>query len=1573
MNHSIKKFISENLLVAMLLNILFFFGLPSNAVIAAGMESFFDGFENGFGKWLTEAGTPSQSMARIHNGKYSYSINEDNDAIKHTFAEYVNKVAVVWFYDDADDTSMRTLAFADGGNTVGIGVDTSTSVNKYIYRTGSTFTASNITRITGWHQLVFDYRSGTDVKLYIDQSLLLTTTVETRMNRIALGDYWNNISGTVYFDDVSVQDTLPWTPQATPAPSPVLAAFKCDGFENGFSYWSSLYGSQTTDNTTVHRGSNSYKLTSDLAAIQYTNPQDPLTAMPKIMNKVATVWFYDDASDTDERVMAFADRYVALSIVGLGVNTSVSQNQYVYRIGSKDSDLASGISRTTGWHELIFDYRSGSDLKLYIDGTLVCTSTKETSFSRIGLGDWWGDGNTSTAYFDDVKIQDTLPWEPAGFEDGFRGWTAEHGTPDTSTAQVHEGLVSYIINEDRDVIKYTYNTQQNNVVTTWFYDDAADLSMHSLAFVDGVNSTVGLGVNTDTSSSSYICRVGSAYTATSITRSTGWHEMVFDYTSGVDVKLYIDRSLVLTSAGEHAYTRIALGDYWTGQTGIVYYDDIRISKNLPWVLFKDSFENGIGNWTASVGTATTSAIKAYNGNYSYNLDEDKDVIQYNTSAQNKVAIIWFYDDASDNSMNIAAFCDNTTNVAISVNTGVSATKYSYRLGTAYVATDIPRTTGWHQFVFDYTSGYDCKVYIDQIQVLVTENEISFKRIGLGDWWNNQSGNVYFDEISIEEKLPWASGFVPPPVPGPSPTPTPIPTPTPTPLPIDASSALGFEAEKAWQSEAYLLEDNSFSESQLACSSTSTPTPIPFSVLNEGVSQSTQHVQQGTYSGKWANHPFYPSISTRNMDKDWSNRNMISFSIYSEENTGEEISLLVYSDNPATTWKEFFYDTFKVDWTGWKRIEIPLAAFTSYGNTQGWNSIQEIRFSTKIFDREPNPYTVLYLDDMQLTSETPQYLEQVIAARPGSGNDLRNYITKCPQSLESMSFEDFLLFVHNKLEYTTASAQRQQEIDTENAGILAKYSIVSDIYSATDFVDTMPKIDCIYDNVPFDEDIMNHNYPVLATTPQNPLQYQTYWKSERALYGYYPDFNVSPVTIAPDGNRYIKYGSSVIEVYNDEKSKWYYMDLEPVYKAFVENVLGWTQYRQRSTGQMQAPQIRFDNSGDAYITAVIQKVNSDGTFDTQPESYAGLLLYSHDKMKTWQVYRLPCPLAKMETTDAHNPDALSRPPVIVMAFGHTKPTDKGGYILIPEKQSDGTLVIPQATKITDSCFAFETSHSGDANVALTVGNSVYITYGVHELENCPEIPENHSANSFSWVFRNITYYSRNGTPSFIVEYNITTKEVSQPLFLGYGGHAVDSHNGPGISFDTQGYIHAIVNGHHDPIYYTSSTNPNSISSWNAPVLLSNGNTYTSLIIDNQDNIYLVNRNSEPGAKFDLSMTRKKAGQNWENTVDIVSRIKSFYEVWTHKMTIDQATGKLYLTYYGQSLQTEVYKDEYDAYMYVWPDREVLINPSGSIIPVGTVNMPDIRIKKSIFAKPSEMCTLVSEDGGDTWHLATSSDY
>ncbi len=692
---------------------------------------------------------------------------------------------------------------------------------------------------------------------------------------------------------------------------------------------------------------------------------------------------------------------------------------------------------------------------------------------------------------------------------------------------------------------------------------------------------------------------------------------------------------------------------------------------------------------------------------------------------------------------------------------------------------------------------------------------------------------------------------------------------PAPAAAAHAQAMDFEVAGAWRTAPDLLDE--FSEKDLWSTRT-----IPFKELAGGVKLSSEHVKSGRFSARWADHPRYPTIHTTDAPRDWSAYRALTVWAYSEVATGEIITLAVRSDSNGTAWQDYFIYDFTVDWTGWRELAFPLAAFDRLGEPAGWGSVSGVFFFTKIFNRQPNPYTVLHLDAMRLVEMAPS--QPVAKRKPKAKRDGRLvHSGKAPE---------------------------------------------------------------------FNPAILNHTYPETRSGKPvfAPIQYRPYFKAERTLYGYYPRFQPGFVSFDPKGRAYLRYGSYIVENRGAD-CKWTYTSVLDTLEQYAREQLGFDALAIANAGQGESVSIRFDRDGDAYMLGYI----SDPTQNWR--SRTGLLLHSRDGMKTWAVYRLPWYMARFEKRGRHNVDCLARPPVILMSR-YFAPTQI--FITIPQKRDDGSLEIPKPTMIADDAIPM-IPHSGEANQAITHGDTVFIAY------SRPDVLPGHTV--------------KDGMPAYVATYDIAARNLSKPVLIGFGGiNAKDAHNWAALAADSTGIIHAIINGHHNHFMYTHTTKPWAIDAWAEPIRVAAGTSYAGLVCDSKDTLYSVTRNSHPGYYFRLSLHRKKAGQPWEAPKHLVLPFKPYYKIYYHRLVIDPATDRLFLSYYSQSASICVFKDEFLAYLYTWPDREqrFFSGKRGAYVPLGTYRE---KPRKYAFYQPppSELTVLVSEDGGETWRLAVTEDF
>ena len=129
----------------------------------------------------------------------------------------------------------------------------------------------------------------------------------------------------------------------------------------------------------------------------------------------------------------------------------------------------------------------------------------------------------------------------------------------------------------------------------------------------------------------------------------------------------------------------------------------------------------------------------------------------------------------------------------------------------------------------------------------------------------------------------------------------------------------------------------------------------------------QHVKQGQFSIKWA-HGQASSISINQFPHDWSDYNQLSFWLYSERTTGSQFMIILTSENDKTPGMDYYSLSIKLDFTGWRRYDIPFIEMGVARSPLGWHNIQRLMFTASGWGNEPHPEAVVYVDDVVVVKE-----------------------------------------------------------------------------------------------------------------------------------------------------------------------------------------------------------------------------------------------------------------------------------------------------------------------------------------------------------------------------------------------------------------------------------------------------------------------------------------------------------------------------------------------------------------------------------------------------------------------------
>ncbi len=465
----------------------------------------------------------------------------------------------------------------------------------------------------------------------------------------------------------------------------------------------------------------------------------------------------------------------------------------------------------------------------------------------------------------------------------------------------------------------------------------------------------------------------------------------------------------------------------------------------------------------------------------------------------------------------------------------------------------------------------------------------------------------------------------------------------------------------------------------------------------------------------------------------------------------------------------------------------------------------------------------------------------------------------------------------------------------------------------------------------------------------PIRHQPYYRGERELFGYNPEF--SPGTVSFDSGNLpyiIPPDNRPLVQTLDADGNWIELDFgEAIRQKFPE----WN--GELNTGPFGQARIYFAQDGDAYLLAATGRSNIG----------RNVLLHSRDQCRSWVVYPLPFEdfpvpfgeYARLEVNDTFN--VTRHPPAIT--FYHMPGRGSEMWLLTPEKNEDGTLSLPEPILVTAKSATVE-PHSGDGNFTVSIGDNIHIIWLSGEVDG--KIGARHFA---------ATYDRRTGT-------------MSEPVFVGRSNEFGDppkganSHNLPVITVDGDGYLHAILGTHHHPFTYVRSLQPDSTRTWSkgeligTPKVRSGKNmeeargegsyTYPSINCDPDGNIHVIARWAGASYYFRLVHLERSAAENrWLPQNELVVPFRAFYAVWYHKASIDR-DGNL-LVYYI-NYQNQLDEASLAEYNRRWPEDGAEDN----------VDPPERRTNRWIRnIRAKNPAILMRRRGEKRWYLATTSDF
>ena len=128
--------------------------------------------------------------------------------------------------------------------------------------------------------------------------------------------------------------------------------------------------------------------------------------------------------------------------------------------------------------------------------------------------------------------------------------------------------------------------------------------------------------------------------------------------------------------------------------------------------------------------------------------------------------------------------------------------------------------------------------------------------------------------------------------------------------------------------------------------------------------SAEQAKTGKASLKWTNQDKKNRVVFSNIPTDWTPYNQVSFWVYSPEERDLQLMLNAPSENTETEGPDYYSNRFKVNWKGWRRVEIPFLYLSPSRKPLGLDQVKYLAIYASGWGIKADPEAVLYIDDVR---------------------------------------------------------------------------------------------------------------------------------------------------------------------------------------------------------------------------------------------------------------------------------------------------------------------------------------------------------------------------------------------------------------------------------------------------------------------------------------------------------------------------------------------------------------------------------------------------------------------------------
>ncbi|MBN2450245.1 MAG: discoidin domain-containing protein [Lentisphaeria bacterium] len=133
-------------------------------------------------------------------------------------------------------------------------------------------------------------------------------------------------------------------------------------------------------------------------------------------------------------------------------------------------------------------------------------------------------------------------------------------------------------------------------------------------------------------------------------------------------------------------------------------------------------------------------------------------------------------------------------------------------------------------------------------------------------------------------------------------------------------------------------------------------------------------RSGAGAMRWERHEQNPGLECRLAPLDLSAFNVMSFWLHSSHANDATFMIIAESRDDENVFS-YYSRKVRVDWTGWRRLEVHFQSFGAARGPVGWHRVSRLRFTAGGWDQHPTNESVWVLDDLDFSyTDTPYRAE-----------------------------------------------------------------------------------------------------------------------------------------------------------------------------------------------------------------------------------------------------------------------------------------------------------------------------------------------------------------------------------------------------------------------------------------------------------------------------------------------------------------------------------------------------------------------------------------------------------------------